>query len=155
MRKVASRHDAGTAVVEFAVIVPVFLLLVFGMLDFGRAMNYKNSATQLANEAARFLSVNRDPVTGNPPTCASVKSYLQTQADTPEMASMLNKPNTLEIDTPGGNTVGNPVAVTVSVDFSWLPYLTNQALGGSTSMTLRGLATMRLEQPLTAAGGSC
>lgn len=135
-------------------IVPVFLLLVFGMLDFGRAMNYKNGATQLANEAARFLSVNRDPVTGGAPTCGSVKNYLKTQADTPELTTMLNS-GTLTIGFPAGNTVGNPVAVTVNVNFSWLPYITNEALGGSANIGLKGLATMRLEQQPTFSAGSC
>jgi Flp pilus assembly protein TadG len=48
-------------VVEFAVIVPVLLLLVLGMIDLGRAFTFGVSTTQGAREAARYasrLSVN-------------------------------------------------------------------------------------------------
>lgn len=144
-------REAGTAVVEFAVILPLFLLLVFGIVDFGRAMNYKNSATQLANMAARYASVNRDP-TGGPPSCGSIKSYLLTQAHTGELATMLGN-GTLTIGLPDGKTVGGRVSVTVHLDFSWLPYI-KQAAGGS-AIGINGLATMRLEQPPTFSAGSC
>ena len=51
--------EAGTAVVEFALIVPLLLLIVFGILDFGRALNYLNDSTQLARAGARWAIVNK------------------------------------------------------------------------------------------------
>ena len=53
-----NRED-GTAVVEFALIVPLLLLIVFGILDFGRALNYLNDSTQLARAGARWAVVDK------------------------------------------------------------------------------------------------
>jgi len=46
------RDTNGQAVVELAPVVPVLILL--GILDFGRAFNYQNDETHLANEAVRY-----------------------------------------------------------------------------------------------------
>lgn len=53
--------ERGTAVVEFALVAPILFLLVFGILDFGRALNYYNDITQLAGQGARAAAVDRNP----------------------------------------------------------------------------------------------
>ena len=50
---------------EFALVLPLLLLLVFGMLDFGKAYNYWNDATHLTAEGARYAAVNRKPDPAN------------------------------------------------------------------------------------------
>src|SRR5262245_42062850 len=113
----ALRDQRGTAVVEFAIVALPLFLLVFGILDFGRAMNYKNGLTSLANQAARYAVVNRDPTSpASPfPSCASVKSYLRSQADTGELDALIGNGD-LSIDFDGlanQNGAGHPVTVTV------------------------------------------
>jgi hypothetical protein len=46
-------RDRGAVVVEFALLLPILLLLVFGMIDFGRALNAQITLTQAAREGAR------------------------------------------------------------------------------------------------------
>ena len=46
---------------EFALIVPVFLLLVVGLLVFGRLFFYWIETNHLANETARWAVVDRNP----------------------------------------------------------------------------------------------
>jgi Flp pilus assembly protein TadG len=53
------RDERGTALVEFALIAPLLFLLLFGIIDFGRALNYYNQVTQLAGQGARAAAVNR------------------------------------------------------------------------------------------------
>lgn len=53
--------ERGTAVVEFALVAPILFMLVFGILDFGRALNYYNDITQLAGQGARAAVVDRNP----------------------------------------------------------------------------------------------
>src|SRR5256714_10162935 len=55
------RDQRGTALVEFALIAPLLFLLLFGMIEFGRALNYYNDLTQLAGQGARAAVVNRNP----------------------------------------------------------------------------------------------
>lgn len=46
------RKDGATAV-EFAIIIPVFLMIVFGIITFGAYLSVVHSVQQLAAEAAR------------------------------------------------------------------------------------------------------
>ena len=49
--------DRGAAAVEFALVLPLLLVLIFGMIDFGRAYNQQITLTQLAREGARLVSL--------------------------------------------------------------------------------------------------
>ena len=46
--------DRGATAVEFALVLPLLLLLVFGIIDFGRALNAQITLTQAAREGARL-----------------------------------------------------------------------------------------------------
>lgn len=48
------RNEAGGAAVEFALLTPVFLLMVMGMLAYGLYFGAANSLQQLAADAARI-----------------------------------------------------------------------------------------------------
>lgn len=53
MRNRLRRDSRGQAIVELALILPVFLLMVLGMIDLARAWNAKQVITDAAREAAR------------------------------------------------------------------------------------------------------
>src|SRR3954466_13202404 len=61
-RRPAAADERGAALVEFVLVLPLVLLLLFGMVDFGKAFNYWNDETHLANEAARYAVVNKNPL---------------------------------------------------------------------------------------------
>ncbi|WP_026556464.1 TadE/TadG family type IV pilus assembly protein [Arthrobacter sp. 35W] len=50
--------ERGAAAVEFALLLPVLLLLVIGIMEFGRAYNIQISASQAAREGARYAAVH-------------------------------------------------------------------------------------------------
>jgi Flp pilus assembly protein TadG len=56
-------HTAGGAAVEFALVLPVLLLMVVGIVDFGRALNIHHVVTDASREAAR-RAVVRDGLEG-------------------------------------------------------------------------------------------
>jgi len=148
------RQEEGVALVEFALVAPLLLVILFGMLDFGRTFNYWIDATHLANEGARWAVVNK-----NPASSGTLQDYIQQQADTDELRNGGSSavPSALEvcIAFPNGATVGNPVQVTASLTYNWLPFLSQQALGGLTSTTVSSSSTMRLEAPPTAYAAGC
>jgi Flp pilus assembly protein TadG len=148
------RQEDGVALVEFALVAPLLLVILFGMLDFGRTFNYWIDATHLANEGARWAVVNK-----NPASSGTLQDYIQQQADTDELRNGGSSavPSALEvcITFPNGATVGNPVQVTASLTYNWLPFLSEQALGGLTSTTVSSSSTMRLEAPPTAYSAGC
>ncbi len=141
----AAKRQTGAAVVEFAVLLPVLLLIVFGIIDFGRSMNYMNDATHLASEGARFAIVNKNPGGGT-----SLQDWIKAQADTDELKDNAQ----VCIAFPSGSTqVGQPVKVTVAFTFGWLNYLAAKL--GVVSSSFSSTSTMRLEQPPSNYGQGC
>ena len=54
------RDQEGAAAVEFALLLPLLVLLLFGMIEFGLAFNSRIQATNAAREAARRAVVGID-----------------------------------------------------------------------------------------------
>lgn len=145
------RREDGQALVELALVLPVLLLVVFGIVDFGRAMNYDTQATHLANEAARYAAVDYVPA-----GATTLAQWLLPQADSPELRNgtgSVGSPSVTVCYPNGTSNVGDPVKVLVSFTYSWLPIL-NLA-----DTTITRSATMRIENPPTgsfyAAAGAC
>jgi len=53
----ARRNEKGQSLVEFALVVPMLLLLVVGIAEFGRAWMTQNILTGAAREAVRLAAV--------------------------------------------------------------------------------------------------
>ncbi len=56
-------RDRGAAAVEFALMLPLVLLIIFGLVDFGRALNTQITLTQAAREGARLASFGQPSAT--------------------------------------------------------------------------------------------
>ncbi|NKE62792.1 pilus assembly protein [Lentzea sp. PSKA42] len=57
-------RDRGAAAVEFALVLPILLLLMCGIVDFGRALHAQVVLTQAAREGARLAALGEpDTVT--------------------------------------------------------------------------------------------
>lgn len=67
-------RESGAALVEFAIIAPLLLLLVFGIIEFGRAYNAQNSLTHAAREGAREYAITRDQDAGRATAKAAATS---------------------------------------------------------------------------------
>ena len=133
-------NDCGQGLVEFALILPVFMLLVLGMLDFGSAFNVHNNMTQLAGEAVRFASVNS---CGDPCPAGSIEAQIQQDADT---SRVIQTCFWFPDSTDGKGHVGNQVQAVLRTSYQWIPFnLLGFVHTGSVELT--ATATMRLEQP--------
>jgi Flp pilus assembly protein TadG len=61
MRSLRRRgEDQGSAAVEFALVLPVLMIILFGIIDFGRMLNTRITLSQAANEGARAVAVAGD-----------------------------------------------------------------------------------------------
>ena len=146
--------EEGVALVEFALVLPVLALLLFGLLDFGKGFNYWIDETHLANEGARWAVVNR-----NPASSGTLQEYIKSQATTGELRNggTPSVPNPLQvcISFPAGTSnPGDPVRVTLESTYQWLGVLTSQ-VPGLTQTTIRGQSTMRLEAAPTNYTAGC
>jgi Flp pilus assembly protein TadG len=57
------RRSGGQALAEFALAIPIFVLLVFGLIDIGRLVYVNNAISQAAREGARYGSVQNRSAT--------------------------------------------------------------------------------------------
>ena len=57
----SARPARGQSLVEFALVLPIFAIMLFGIIDFGRYVFTANSLNNGAREAARFASVSVFP----------------------------------------------------------------------------------------------
>ncbi|MHB1593083.1 MAG: TadE/TadG family type IV pilus assembly protein [Streptosporangiaceae bacterium] len=55
-------RDRGAVAVEFALLLPLLLLIIFGIIDFGRAFNAQVTLTQAAREGARLEALGQPNV---------------------------------------------------------------------------------------------
>jgi Flp pilus assembly pilin Flp len=127
-----SRDESGQTLVEFAVVLPLVLLLLLGIMDFGKAFNYWITENQVAAEGARRAAVNLG--------AATLQDYVRSQIKVTELHDNAK----ICVSFPDGlKTVGHPVKVTVAIKYLWMPVL--KRFGKVGSLTLRNTATMRLE----------
>jgi Flp pilus assembly protein TadG len=55
----AKRASRGQSLVEFALVFPIFMLVVFGIIDVGRYVYVTNAFNEAAREGARYGSVEQ------------------------------------------------------------------------------------------------
>ena len=124
---------------EFALVLPILLVLLLGMLDFGKAYNYWNDANHLTAEAARFAVVNRKP---DPTNVATLQMQIRQQADTAELRNGGDSSTAGQVCVTfpnGTSNVGDPVQVTMTFTYDFLTYLP------FVSKTITTSSVMRLE----------
>jgi Flp pilus assembly protein TadG len=113
------RCESGQSLVEFAVVLPVFILLVLGILYFSRYENYANQETQLAEQGVRWAAINVNPGSSSVPT-QTLQQYIQAQAS-PELSSGSGDVTTplkaYIYYSPTGQTTTVRVCVTATVRF--------------------------------------
>ena len=125
----------GAAVVEFAVVSPVLILLLLGMIECGRMIMVQQTITTAAREGARTASIE-----GNSSDTAktAVESFL-TGAGVRGAKTTVTPSNTASL------SHGQPITVTVSVSFKDVSWLPHPFFFGR--KTLTSTATMRRESP--------
>lgn len=114
------RSDGGQSLVEFALALPVLLLLLLGLADFGRAFYYTTIISNAARAGAAYLSQN--PAAGQLPAAnvGSVKSKVCNETglfayNDPTNCTLTVRPPGLTDFTGYGN--GEDAVVSVTYDF--------------------------------------
>ena len=124
---------------EFALVLPIFLLVLFAIVDFGMAFHAWLTVTNSAREGARLGSVHA--------TSAEIEQRVRTTADTLEQTNLAVTVTNAEDQ---GGQPGESVVVDVSYSYSLmtpLADLLNLVSGGviADTLTLDSAADMRLE----------
>lgn len=126
------RGEGGTALVEFALVLPFLIVLTFAVIDLSRAFFVKNILYQAAREGARTAAVM---TTSDDDVVQARVQQVLNAANVPASSIVISPP------------VDHQISVTVRSSFSWLyPGLLNW-VGASfpKSSTLQATAWMRKE----------
>jgi Flp pilus assembly protein TadG len=130
-------YERGSALAETAVVMTVLLMLMFGIIDFGRALYTYSFVAQLARQGARWAIVRgADSCAGGIDNCnatsAELQTYVQSLNEGATNASSISA--TLTTGTSPGCTSGNApgctAIVTVTYPFKFLlPFMPSGSLG--------------------------
>lgn len=132
----AAHREHGVVMVEFALVLPLLTMLIFGFLKFGVAMNAKIDSTHLTAEGARYIAVNQNPGSTQP-TPTTLQDYIRNQADTTEL-----KTATVCVEYPNGTSqVGDPVRVTMNHTYTIIPLFGNLLVTSEATMRLEAVPT--------------
>ncbi len=61
------QRDDGAALVEFALVLVLLVLIMFGIIGFGRAYNAQVTLTHASREGVRVLAITGDPAAATRP----------------------------------------------------------------------------------------
>lgn len=125
--KTMIRKENGQGLVEFALVLPVFLMLIMGIVEFGRLMFIYNSVSTASREAARYgASVGVNPAgVEHFRDCSGIRDTAQRLAG---IAPIEHADITIEYDNPGTGfyetacppsqfELGDRIIVSVSITF--------------------------------------
>ncbi|WP_241985969.1 TadE/TadG family type IV pilus assembly protein [Cryobacterium sp. Hz7] len=74
MRFLHRRGERGAAAVEFALVLPILLLLVLGLIEFSRLYNIQISLSNAAREGARNMAIHDSQSTAKAAAIAAAPS---------------------------------------------------------------------------------
>ncbi|MBI3522297.1 MAG: pilus assembly protein [Chloroflexi bacterium] len=142
-------EDRGQALIEFAMVLPVIVLLLVGIFDVGRAIQQESSLTAATREATRYATVHG--AQSSSPTGPNSATYTAPSTDTAVNAVVqrfvtgINTALTISSTWPDGNANrGSRVVVTATTPFQ--PLLSSFFGAGGLTITLRGSSTLAIEQ---------
>jgi Flp pilus assembly protein TadG len=111
------KSERGTALVEFALVLPLLSALFLGIVNFGRALDYYNQMTQAVSQGARAAAVDQNPSGAGAVTANSIQTQVVNGTAQPELKSGMK----ICITGPVPTAVGQPVTVTGTFNFSLWP----------------------------------
>ncbi|HHT9126477.1 MAG TPA: TadE/TadG family type IV pilus assembly protein [Candidatus Brocadiia bacterium] len=129
----------GSATVEFALILPLFALMLYGMTEFGRAWFTMHVITNATREGARKAIIQGSTSTDVQNT---INNYLSASGLNTAYASITARVNDTIIDVSTANT-NDTISVTVNYNFqvltgSIIPTLTSLPIMGGRSVAWSG-----------------
>lgn len=135
--------EEAQSLVEFALILPVLLLIILGVLEVSRAVWQENTLAYAAREATRYAIVHGSGSSSPVPYCASC-SDATIQGVVERAAIGVGNISTTVSFLDGNNDRQSRVAVVVTAPFVPLP--SQYLLGGALTLTLRGGSTLVIQR---------
>lgn len=141
--------DQGAAVIEFAIVLPLLLVLMFGMIEFSLFMYNKQVLTNAVREGARtgvvMRMAPRDLTAEKKLIEARVKEYSENFMITfgDDKDPVVDEP-VYDLGTEGVVSIGDTLTVTATFDYTFL-VLPNFVGSLADSLKIKAVSVMRME----------
>ncbi|MBN1998114.1 pilus assembly protein [candidate division KSB1 bacterium] len=122
------KREQGQSIVEFALVAPILVLLLFGIIEFGRIFETVNVLTSAAREGARVAAVT-----------APNLSQVQAAVNTVLQAGNIGGTPTITLTGPNAAS-----QITVTVQVQYIP-MTGNIVPGISNLTFTRASVMRWE----------
>lgn len=148
------KRERAQSLVEFTMIFPVVLILLFGIIDFGMGLRAYVSVSQAVREGARYASVGNPAgtfTTGGSGECNGSTTTTTVGRVCGVLDGLrLTNVSSVSVTYPSGQASGNTVHVSVQYNYQYITpvkRLVNFFSGGTwgSSLTISSATDMRLE----------
>lgn len=150
MQRSGTKREGGASLVEFALIVPLLAMFLFGIVQFGLAFDQKQSINSAAREGARTAAIPDATVTYTAVEARVNDSFDSLSADTvdsvtveiiePSTSAVIDTVTASDTDSPCEGWAGKTVRVTVTKKFvGTIPFV------GTIEPDLKGTGEFRCE----------
>ena len=133
------QREDGVVAIEFALVLPILLLIMFSIIEFGLILYNKQVITNASREGARYGIVQAKPPVSD--INKVVKAYLKgaglDDTSDPVVSCTDDEDATKNCD---DRSFGD--LLTVSVDYPYTFLLLHRFIGRSASLPLSGITTM-------------
>ena len=123
------KSQKGQSLVEFALVLPLLVLLLFGIIDFGRIFHAYLTLDHAGREAARIASIGKNDT--------DVR-----QAAVDDAVSIGLTEGRVDVSPTGTRTSGTKVSITITYPIDFLTPVIGEIVG---SITLSDTTVMRVE----------
>lgn len=133
-------NNAGAAMVEFTIVVPLLIMITMGVIQFGYNLNLMNALTNATSAGARLLSISRGSPTVYTDTLSAVRTNNANNFDTTQLTIAISvNGTTCATDAACANLLTNAQAqpATVSTSYPCLDLLGAQTLISFAGCTLK------------------
>ena len=128
------KSEKGQAALEFALVLPILLLLVCGIVDFGRILYTKNTLTSMSEQAARYASLDYTN------TDAEIDTYVRTNAGVSDTSAGTL---TVAVAPTPTRVSGNTVKITLTYKIYYITPFMNKIL--ASPFIIKSYSTFRVE----------
>jgi Flp pilus assembly protein TadG len=147
--------DRGQSLVEFAILLPLMLLIITGLFDVARAVWQENTLSYAAREGTRFAIVHgsagqgplpdgwlvgaADPTDVNDHVIGYIATVVQQAAiGVPNVTTVVTYPDTYAGTSPAVKCADRNCRVIVDASAPFIPLPSQYLLGGAFQITLKG-----------------
>ena len=116
MKRASIHNQQGAVAVEFAFVLPLLIVLLVGIMEFGLILYNQQVITNACREGARAGIVARSPRLDSTAIATVVNDYTQAHLVTFGNATAA----ATVIDNSGGTSFGDDLTVTVTYDYDFL-----------------------------------